>query len=175
MRIAVIGAGVIGVTTAYELAVDGHEVTVFERRGTVASGCSFANAGLVAPAYVAPWAAPGMPSKVARHLFAAHAPVRIAGPLDAAALGWAWRWWRSCRPQVYRANRARMHRLAHFSRERLQELATRLHLEFEREQGFLVLLRSARELAVAEAGVHALAELGVAPVRTDERLAASTR
>lgn len=167
MRIAVIGAGVIGVTTAYELAVDGHEVTVFERRGTVASGCSFANAGLVAPAYVAPWAAPGMPSKVARHLFAAHAPVRIAGPLDAAALGWAWRWWRSCRPQVYRANRARMHRLAHFSRERLQELATRLHLEFERAQGFLVLLRSARELAVAEAGVHALAELGVAPVVLD--------
>ena len=167
MRIAVIGAGVIGVTTAYELAVDGHEVTVFERRGTVASGCSFANAGLVAPAYVAPWAAPGMPSKVARHLFAAHAPVRIAGPLDAAALGWAWRWWRSCRPQVYRANRARMHRLAHFSRERLQELATRLHLEFERAQGFLVLLRSARELAVAEAGVDALAELGVAPVVLD--------
>ena len=54
MRVAVIGAGVIGVTTAYELAVDGHEVTVFERRGTVASGCSFANAGLVAPGYVPP-------------------------------------------------------------------------------------------------------------------------
>jgi len=64
MRIAVIGAGVIGVTTAYELAVDGHEVTVFERRGTVASGCSFANAGLVAPGYVAPWAAPGGGSRL---------------------------------------------------------------------------------------------------------------
>ncbi|MEO8309808.1 MAG: FAD-dependent oxidoreductase [Caldimonas sp.] len=167
MRVAVIGAGVIGVTTAYELALDGHEVTVFERRGTVASGCSFANAGLVAPGYVAPWAAPGMPGKVLRHLFAAHAPVRIAGPLDAAALGWAWRWWRSCRPQVYRANRARMHRLAHFSRERLLQLTARLHLDFERAQGFLVLLRSAADLAGAEAGVRALAELGVAPVVLD--------
>ncbi len=167
MRVAVIGAGVIGVTTAYELAVDGHEVTVFERRGTVASGCSFANAGLVAPDYVAPWAAPGMPVKVARHLFAAHAPVRIAGRLDAAALGWAWRWWRSCRPQVYRANRARMHRLAHFSRERLLQLTQRLHLDFERAQGFLVLLRTARELALAEAGVRALAELGAAPAVLD--------
>jgi D-amino-acid dehydrogenase len=83
MRIAVIGAGVIGVTTAYELAVDGHEVTVYERSGTVAAGCSFANAGLVAPGYVSPWAAPGMPAKVLRHLFAEHAPVRIAGMLTA--------------------------------------------------------------------------------------------
>ena len=60
-----------------------------------------------------------------------------------------------------------MHRLAHFSRERLLQLATRLHLDFERAQGFLVLLRSARELAVAEAGVRALAELGVAPAVLD--------
>ena len=69
MRVAVIGAGIIGVTTAYELAVDGHEVTVFERRGSVAAETSFANAGVVAPGYVTPWAAPGMPGKVLRHLF----------------------------------------------------------------------------------------------------------
>jgi D-amino-acid dehydrogenase len=167
MRIAVIGAGVIGVTTAYELAVDGHEVTVFDRRGTVAAGCSFANAGLVAPGYVSPWAAPGMPGKVLRHLFAEHAPVRIAGHLDAAAIGWAWRWWRACTPQAYRANRARMHRLAQYSRERLLELAQRLHLDFERAQGFLVLLRSEREMALAEAGVRALTELGAAPAVLD--------
>jgi len=167
MHVAVVGAGVIGVTTAYELAVDGHRVTVFERRGSVASGCSFANAGLLAPGYVAPWAAPGMPAKVARHLFAAHAPVRIARRLDAATLGWAWRWWRSCRPHVYRANRSRMHRLAQFSRDRLLRLTQELHLDFERAQGFLVLLRSARETAIAEAGVRALAELGAAPVVLD--------
>lgn len=167
MRIAVIGAGVIGVTTAYELAADGHRVTVFERRGTVASECSFANAGLVAPGYVAPWAAPGMPSKVLRHLLRTHAPVRVGRHIDAATLAWMWRWWRSCRPQVYRANRARMHRLAQFSRERLHQLTQRLNLDFERGQGFLVLLRSARELAVAEAGVNALIELGAAPVVLD--------
>jgi D-amino-acid dehydrogenase len=60
-----------------------------------------------------------------------------------------------------------MHRLAHYSRERLLELVQRLHLDFERAQGFLVLLRSARELALAEAGVRALAELGVAPTVLD--------
>ena len=163
MRVAVIGAGVIGVTTAYELGADGHDVTVFERRGTVAAESSFANAGLVAPGYVAPWAAPGMPAKVLRHLLSRHAPVRFGGRVDMAMLGWLWRWWRACKPQIYRANRARMHRLAHFSRERLHELTQRLHLDFERGQGLLVLLRSARELAAAEPGLRMLAELGVAP------------
>ena len=167
MQVAVIGAGVIGVTTAYELATDGHQVTVFDRRGTVAGGCSFANAGLVAPGYVAPWAAPGMPVKVARHLFAEHAPVRIGGWLNAAELGWTWRWWRACNAHAYRLNRSRMHRLALYSRERLQRLSQRLHLDFERAEGFLVLLRSAREVALAEAGLRALAELGAAPAMLD--------
>jgi D-amino-acid dehydrogenase len=74
----------------------------------------------------------------------------------------------ACLPaDLYRANRARMHRLAHFSRERLQQLTQRLHLDFERGQGFLVLLRSARELALAEPGVRALAGLGAAPTVLD--------
>ncbi len=163
MRVAVIGAGVIGVTTAYELGADGHAVTVFERRGTVAAESSFANAGLVAPGYVSPWSAPGMPGKVLSHLFSEHAPVRFGGGPDLATIGWLWRWWRACKPATYRANRARMHRLAHFSRERLHELTARLHLDFERADGFLVLLRSARDLAMAEPGIRALAELGVAP------------
>jgi D-amino-acid dehydrogenase len=134
MRVAVIGAGVIGVTTAYELGSDGHEVTVFEQRSTVAAEASFANAGLVAPGYVAPWAAPGMPRKVLSHLLATHAPVRIGARLDPSTLIWLWRWWRACKPAVYRANRARMHRLADFSRDRLRELTKSLHLDFERAQ-----------------------------------------
>ena len=68
MRVAVVGAGIVGVTTAYELAAQGHEVTVLERRGSVAEETSFANAGVLAPGYVTPWAAPGMPWKVLSHL-----------------------------------------------------------------------------------------------------------
>ena len=98
MRIAVIGAGIVGVTSAYELAVDGHEVTVFERHAGVASETSFANAGVIAPGYVTPWAAPGMPLKVLRHLFGTHAPVRFGGADVLARLPWMWRWWRACRP-----------------------------------------------------------------------------
>ena len=56
MRIAIVGAGIVGAATAYELATDGHEVTVFEQRGAAAEEASFASAGLLAPALLTPWA-----------------------------------------------------------------------------------------------------------------------
>jgi len=159
--VAVIGAGIVGVTTAYELAADGCEVTVFERRASVAAETSFANAGVIAPGYVTPWAAPGMPSKVLRHLLRRHAPVRLAGVPDAATLRWMWRWWRACSPGAYAATRARMHRLALYSRDRLHKLAADHKLDYERSEGFLVLLRDASDLALARSGLKVLAELGV--------------
>lgn len=171
MRVAVIGAGVIGVTTAYELAADGHDVVVFERRGSVAAECSFANAGLVAPGYVTPWAAPGMPAKVMRHLFGAHAPVRVRPGLDPGTLRWLWSWWRACRLAPYRANRLRMQRLAGFSRERLHELTRRLKFDYERAEGNLVLLRTAEDLALAQPGLASLTELGTRFQMLDARQA----
>jgi D-amino-acid dehydrogenase len=160
-RVAVIGAGIVGVTTAYELAVDGHEVTVFERRGSVAEETSFANAGLVAPGYVTPWAAPGMPGKVIRHLLSRHSPVRLSGWPSPSLLLWMWRWWRACAPDSYALNRRRMYRLARFSQERLRELGETLQLDYERRQGCLVLLRTARDLALARSGVALLDAMGV--------------
>lgn len=161
MRVAVIGAGIVGVTTAYELANDGHDVTVFERRGTVAEETSFANAGVVAPGYVTPWAAPGMPGKVLRQLLASHAAVRFGGAPSPALLRWLWRWWRACRPEVYAANRSSMHALARYSRERLATLQHDLHLEYEQSRGLLVLLRGERDMVLARPGLKLLAELGV--------------
>ena len=161
MRIAVIGAGIVGVTSAYELAMDGHEVSVFERRASVAAETSFANAGIVAPGYVTPWAAPGMPGKVLRGLFDTHAAARLAGTPSLSTARWLWRWWRACHPATHAANRKRMHRLAHYSRARLNTLSHDLHLDYEQATGYLVLLRGARELAMARPGLALLAELGV--------------
>ncbi len=161
MRVAVIGAGIVGVTSAYELAQQGHEVTVFERRGSVAAEASFANAGVIAPGYVTPWAAPGMPWRVLRGLFAGQGPVRLGGANALAQLPWMWRWWRACRRPVHDANRAAMHRLARFSRERLLELTRTLALDYEQTPGYLVLLRTARELEAAGSGLALLREWGV--------------
>ncbi len=161
MRIAIVGAGIVGVTSAYELAADGHEVVVFERDEAVAGGASFANAGVLSPGHVAPWAAPGMPRRLLSQLLARHAPLRIA-PLAALRLApWGWRWWRACQPDAHAANRARMVRLAEFSRDRLEALRTELRLDTERAQGHMVLLRREQELRQARAGIKLLSELGV--------------
>ena len=161
MRIAVIGAGIVGVSTAYELALQGHEVTVFERGGSVATEGSFANAGVIAPSYVTPWAAPGMPGKVLRQLFSAHSQVRFGGVGAVAQLPWLWRWWRACRQPVHEANRQAMHRLANFSRDRLLELTRTLRLDYEQMPGYVVLLRHERELKAARGGLLLLKAWGV--------------
>lgn len=161
MRIAVIGAGIVGVTTAYELGADGHEVTVFERRSAVAEETSFANAGIVAPGYVTPWAAPGMPRKVFQQLFHNHGAVKLAWPLGLHELRWMWRWWRACRPDTYMAHRRQLQQLAFYSRERLHHLTHSLRLQYDRSDGFLVLLRSEQEHALVQPGLQILKELGV--------------
>jgi D-amino-acid dehydrogenase len=161
VRIAVIGAGIVGVTSAHELTADGHEVTVYERHAGVASETSFANAGVIAPGYVTPWAAPGMPLKVLRHMFGRHAPVRFGGANVLAQLPWIWRWWRACRPAVYQANRGRLYQLARYSSQRLHALTQALNLEYEQSRGVMVLLRSPRDVAQAQASLRMLSELQV--------------
>ncbi|HSM23005.1 MAG TPA: FAD-dependent oxidoreductase [Rubrivivax sp.] len=162
MRVAVVGAGIVGVATAYELAALGLEVTVFERRNSVAAEASFANTGILAAGYVTPWVAPGMPGRVLQHLLSRHASVRFGGWNALSHLPWMWRWWRACRPQVHAANRQALHRLAHFSRDRLLELARTLRLDFQQMPGFLALLRTERDLARAQPGLALLRETGVA-------------
>jgi D-amino-acid dehydrogenase len=161
VRIAIIGAGIVGVTSAFELARDGHEVTVYERHAGVASETSFANAGVIAPGYVTPWAAPGMPLKVLRHLFGRHAPVRFGGANVLGQLPWMWRWWRACRPAVYEANRARMYQLARYSSQRLHMLTDSLGLDYEQARGVLVLLRTSHDLAQAQSALRMLEQLQV--------------
>lgn len=162
MKIAVIGAGIIGITTAYELAADGHEVTVFERRGAAAEETSFANAGVVAPGSVTPWAAPGMPGKVLGNLLSRHAAVKLSLPLSGTDLAWMWKWWRACKLETYLSNRVRLQRLAFYSRERLHHLTTVLQLDYDRSDGYTVLLRSEKDSRLVQPGLQVLRDAGVA-------------
>lgn len=171
MKIAIVGAGVIGVTTAYELACDGHEVTVFERNSAIAVESSFANAGIVAPGYVTPWAAPGMPFKVFKHLFSRHAPVKIKFPLSNNDLVWMWHWWRACKLDTYLVNRSGMQALASYSRDRLHTITAYLSLEFERNNGLMVLLRSDKDAKLMQPSLQVLRDSGVAFSEIDAQAA----
>lgn len=160
-HVAVIGGGIVGTCTAWYLSQHGFEVTVFERREAVARETSWGNAGVVAPAYVMPWAAPGMPRKVLSYLFAAEAPVLFRPVASAALARWLAAWLGQCTLERYRLNKSRMQRLAFYSRDQLHSLRAGLRIEDGMRQGYLQLMRSQRDLAMAAPAIAMLQEAGV--------------
>lgn len=152
MRIAVIGAGLAGVTTAYELARDGHEVTVFERRGGIAAQGSFAPACVMAAGLWLAHAATGSP------------PGQEPMSARARDLIWLYRRWQSARHDGLVPRLKCMADLAQLNRERLHSLTAAHQLEFERHDGVLALLRTARHALRAQALLDQHAGLAL-PVR----------
>lgn len=158
MKIAIVGAGITGVTTAYELASDGHEVTVFEQHSAAAEEASFATAGLLAPHLTNPWALPGFGP--ALRLMGAHATLRLAGGWSRANLVWLRRWRQAARTRS--APAAALERLAQYSLARLQALASQHELDIEGSEGRLLLLRTEQERAQLQPALDILREAGVA-------------
>ncbi len=152
MRIAVIGAGITGVTTALELALLQHQVTVFERRGAVATQASFALPGLVSACAPLPESVPG--------LQAPWQPPWLGG-LGALRHGrWLWRHRRAARPAARLPREAALRALAHASRRRLGELTQQFNLAYEQQSGGLLLLTRAAQVAAVKGALAALQARG---------------
>ncbi len=158
MNVIVIGAGAIGVCSAWYLRQAGFNVTVLERRGAAAQEASFGNAGVIAPGYVTPWAAPGMPGKILRALFQRESPVLFRPSADPAMWRWIGRWLRECDAERYRANKLRMQRLAFYSRECLHQLREELAIDYEQSRGYLQLFRTQQDLDLAAPALALLRE-----------------
>lgn len=173
MKIAIVGAGIVGVTTAYELARDGHHTTVFEQRSAIGEEASFATGGLLAPAVLSPWAAPG--AAPSPSLWGRTATLRIGSALAPADLAWLRRWRRAAR--AYNLDPTpqppllALERLARYSHERLQTLASGLKLDFERSAGALLLLRNAADASALQPVVEALRMAGTVAVEVDAAIA----
>lgn len=162
MKIIVLGSGVIGTTTAYELARQGHEVTVIDRQPAPAMETSFANAGEISPGYSAPWAAPGIPMKALKWMFMEHAPLIIQPRLDVEKIRWMAQMLSNCTTSAYQVNKARMVRLAEYSRDCLTELRAETGIRFdERQQGTLQLFRTQKQVDAAGKDIEVLREGGV--------------
>ena len=147
MKIAVLGSGVIGVTTAWYLAEAGHEVVVLDRQAGPALETSFANAGEVSPGYSAPWAAPGIPMKAIRWLMMRHAPLILRPQIDGAMLRWLLAMLRNCTSARYHVNKARMVRLAEYSKDCLVALRETTGIAYdEGTGGTLQLFRTQKQL-----------------------------
>jgi D-amino-acid dehydrogenase len=162
MKVTVLGAGVIGVTSAYYLAKAGHEVTVVDRQAGPALETSFANAGEVSFGYCSPWAAPGIPQKALKWLFMEHAPLVLRPKVDVAMLSWMVRMLANCTAERYAINKSRMLRLADYSRLSLGELRAEAGIAYdERMQGTLQLFRNQAQLDACAKDVKALAADGI--------------
>jgi D-amino-acid dehydrogenase len=147
MHVVVMGSGVIGVAVAYYLARAGHEVTVLERRAAPALETSYANAGEISPGYSAPWAGPGVPIKAIKWMLMHHSPLVIKPMLDAAMWRWGFALLRNCTEARYAINKARMVRLAEFSRDCMKELRVATGIRYdERLLGTLQLFRTQKQL-----------------------------
>ncbi len=147
MKILVLGSGVVGTTSAYYLARAGHEVEVVDRQPGSGLETSFANAGQVSPGYSAPWAGPGIPLKALKWLMMRHRPFVIWPRADARLGWWLAQMLANCTEDAYRINKARMVRIAEFSRDVLRDLRTETGIEYDhRERGTLQLFRTQKQL-----------------------------
>lgn len=146
MKIIVLGSGVVGVTSAYYLARAGHEVEVIDRQPAPALETSYANAGEVSPGYSSPWAAPGIPLKAFKWLFEKHAPLILHPRLDPGMWRWMLSMLRNCTSARYEINKARMVRVAEYSRDVLRTLREETGIAYdERTRGTLQVFRTQKQ------------------------------
>ncbi|RQU85734.1 D-amino acid dehydrogenase [Burkholderia cenocepacia] len=162
MHVIVLGAGVIGVTTAWHLREAGCDVTVIEREADVAQATSLGNAGVIAPGYVTPWAAPGMPGKILKYLFKPASPLIFRPTLDAAQWRWIARWLRECEFERFRVNKQRMQRIAYYSRACLHAFRERYPFDYGASRGYLQLLRGAFDVDMVQPALKVLRDAGIA-------------
>ena len=162
MKIIILGSGVIGTTSAYFLAKAGHDVTVVERQSGAGLETSFANAGEISPGMAAPWAAPGVPLRALLWLFMRHSPLVIRPQRDPAMWRWMAQMLGNCNVERYQANKARMVRLAEYSRDCLVALRKETGIAYdERSKGTLQVFRDQRQFDEAAHDIAVLERYGV--------------
>lgn len=162
MKILILGAGVIGVTSAYYLAKAGHEVTVLERQAGPGLETSFANAGELSYGYASPWAGPGIPQKAIKWLLMTDGPLVLRPKLDPRMWIWGLQLLANCTEAAYARNKGRMVRLAEYSREAMIALRAETGIAYDgREQGTLQLFRTQKQLDHVGDDTDVLSQYGV--------------
>ncbi|MFD1159553.1 D-amino acid dehydrogenase [Roseovarius aestuarii] len=159
MKVVVMGAGVIGVTTAYYLANQGVEVVVLDRQTGPGLETSYANAGELSYGMTSPWAAPGIPVKAIKWLFMKRRPLFIWPLISPTMWMWSIQMIRNCNAESYRINKSRMVRISNYSRDVMPDLIDETGIDYEgREQGTLQLFRTEKQLKGSRADQEILTE-----------------
>ena len=171
MKVIVMGAGVIGVTTAYELASDGHEVVVIDRQDKAAMETSFSNAGMASPGHAYTWASPRAPKILWQSLFRNDVALRLRLRPDPRMWAWCWRFLKECSAERAAINTAHKVRLCLYSLDRFSELARQVPIEYDRTmKGAIYIYRDRDHYERGVGATSVLTDNGVTlrAVSTDE-------
>jgi D-amino-acid dehydrogenase len=161
MTTIVLGAGVIGVTTAWALAKDGHKVIVVDRQKVAANETSFANAGLVAPGHALTWASPRAPKILWKSLFEADQALRLKLNADPQMWRWCWKFLMNCTSEKAARNTTRKLKLCVYSQKMLQELVAETSIDYDGvRKGLLYVYRDEASFAHGRANMQILAANG---------------
>jgi D-amino-acid dehydrogenase len=161
MRTVVLGSGVIGVTTAWQLAKEGHEVVVIDRQPVAANETSYANAGLVAPGHALTWSSPRAPKTLFKSLFRDDQALRLKLSPDPRLWSWCLKFLRNCTSERARCNTLRKLKLCVYSQQALQELVAETQIAYDgARKGLLYVYRDEASLARGVANMTILRDAG---------------
>tara|TARA_B100000315_G_scaffold260099_1_gene319274 strand:+ start:1420 stop:2670 length:1251 start_codon:yes stop_codon:yes gene_type:complete len=161
VKVVILGAGVVGVTAAYYLQKDGHEVTVVDRQDGAGLETSFANGGQISPSQAYPWAAPEVPFLMLKWLGRNDAPLLYRMRLDPRLWIWSLQFLANCTPGNFMKNTVKNLRMSLYSRSLLPEIRKETGIEYDcLEKGILQIYRNQKELDKAAKFNDALHKLG---------------
>jgi D-amino-acid dehydrogenase len=169
VKVLVLGAGVVGTTTSYALARDGHSVTVLERRAAPGEETSFANGGQLSASGARPWANPHVPRLLLKWLGKAEAPLIFRPRLDPTLWRWTIEFLANCLPSRADRNTANILRLALLSRDALAAIMAETGVPFDhRARGILHVFRDPASFEDATKDAAEFVKLGL-PFEVIER------
>lgn len=161
-RIAVIGGGLAGITSAYELARRGFEITLYEVREAVALETSFANGSMLTPSMSDPWNAPGVHKRLAASILDPQSPMKLRVGTLPSLFCWGMRFLRNSTVSRHNLATRASYQLARYSLERTRALREQLALNYdEAAHGSLKVFRSAAAMQPSLSAAQLLAPLGL--------------
>ncbi len=162
MRVVVLGAGIVGISTAWYLLEHGHEVTVVDRQPDAALETSFANGAQISVSYCEPWAHPSAPLKVIKWLAHDDSPLLFRPQLDVHQWRWGLSFLANCTHAAFERNVAQLVALGRYSHASLKSLVAQTGIEYDRlERGILHFFCNAKDFDGVAAGAEIMRRHGV--------------
>jgi D-amino-acid dehydrogenase len=149
-NVAIIGGGIIGLSTAYYLRQAGHTVTIFDQ-GDLSDNCSSGNAGMIVPSHIIPLAAPGMISKGIRWMFNSQSPFYVKPRLNGKLIKWGWQFYKHATDEHVALAIPALKDISLLSKAMYQQMVKDSPFDFDYQERGLIMLYQTQEAEHEEA------------------------